>query len=116
MRSVAENTNGNPDVPKSDMTAAIQQARRAGVGIVMMKALAGGVSRVAVGDRLYGANQQALSKQLSQPGVPAAAIRWVLATQSVDTVIVCMTDHDQLEENPRAAAEPYSPKDEGILA
>lgn len=116
MRSVAENSNDNPNAPKSDMTAAIQQARRAGVGIVTMKALAGGVSRVANGDRLYGANQQALSKQLSQPGVPAAAIRWVLRNQSVDTVIVCMTDHDQLEENLRTAAEPYSPKDEGILA
>jgi len=116
MRSVDSKPNANPAAPKSDMTSAIRQARQAGVGIVTMKALAGGVSRVAQGDRLYGANQQALSKQLSQPGVPAAAIRWVLRNESVDTAIVCMTDHDQLEENVRAMAEPYSPQDERILA
>jgi len=116
MRSVDAKPNANPAAPKSDMTSAIHQARQAGVGIVTMKALAGGVSRVAQGDRLYGANQQALSKQLSQPGVPAAAIRWVLRNESVDTAIVCMTDHDQLEENVRAMAEPYSPQDERILA
>ena len=116
MRSVDSKPNANPAAPKSDMTSAIRQARQAGVGMVTMKALAGGVSRVAQGDRLYGANQQALSKQLSQPGVPAAAIRWVLRNESVDTAIVCMTDHDQLEENVRAMAEPYSPQDERILA
>ena len=116
MHSVAQNTNADPNAPTSDMTGAIQQARKAGIGIVTMKALAGGVSRVAVGDRLYGANQQALSRQLSQPGVPAAAIRWVLRNQSVDTAIVCMTDHDQLEENFRAAAQAYSPKDDTVLA
>jgi predicted aldo/keto reductase-like oxidoreductase len=116
MRSVDAKMNTNPDAPKTDMTAAIRQARQAGVGIVVMKALAGGVSRVARGDRLYGANQQALSKQLAQPGVPVSAIRWVLRNESVDTTIVCMTDHDQLEENMHAMAEPYSSKDELILA
>ena len=88
MQSVAEGANANPQAPKSDMTAAIRAARQAGVGIVTMKALAGGVSRVGRGDRLYGADQRTLSKQLSQPGVPAAAIRWVLKNESVDTAIV----------------------------
>ena len=37
------------------MTAAIRAARKAGMGIVVMKAMAGGTERVARGDRLYGA-------------------------------------------------------------
>jgi hypothetical protein len=116
MHSVAEGANTDPQAPKSNMTAAIRAARKAGVGIVTMKALAGGVSRVGRGDRLYGADQRALSKQLSQPGVPAAAIRWVLKNESVDTAIVCMTDHDQLDDNLRAMAELFSPADASLLA
>jgi len=116
MHSVDANANTNPQAPKSDMTAAIRAARQAGVGIVAMKLLAGGVSRVGRGDRLYGADAGSLTKQLSQPGVPAAAIRWALQNDSVDTAIVCMTDHDQLEENLRAASLPFSDRDARLLA
>jgi aryl-alcohol dehydrogenase-like predicted oxidoreductase len=116
MHSVDANANTNPQAPKSDMTAAIRAARQAGMGIVVMKVLAGGVSRVGRGDRLYGADAGSLTKQLSQPGVPAAAIRWALQNDSVDTAIVCMTDHDQLEENLRAASLPYSDRDARLLA
>ena len=112
MRSVDAAMNTNPDAPKTDMTEAIRSARKAGLGIVAMKVMAGGVSRVLRGDRVYGANPQELSKRLSQPGVPAAAIKWALKNESVDTAIVCMTDHDQLDENLRAMAEPYTEKDE----
>ena len=116
MRSVDAAMNANPDAPKTDMTAAIRSARKAGLGIVVMKTMAGGVSRVQRGDRLYGANPQELSKRLSQPGVPVAAIKWALRNESVDTAIVCMTDHDQLDENLRAMAEPYTQKDEQLLS
>jgi hypothetical protein len=115
MRSVDAGANANPDAPKTDMTAAIWAARKAGLGIVVMKVLAGGVARVQRGDRLYGANPQALSKRLSQEGVPVAAIKWALKNESVDTAIVCMTSHDQFEENVRAMAEPYTEKDEQLL-
>lgn len=97
------------------MTEAIRSARKAGLGIVAMKAMAGGVSRVWRGDRLYGADPQALSQRLGQPGVPVAAIKWVLQNESVDTAIVCMTNHDEFEENVRAMAEPYTEKDESLL-
>ncbi len=70
MRSVDAAMNTNPDAPKTDMTEAIRSARKAGLGIVAMKVMAGGVSRVQRGDRVYGANPQELSKRLSQPGVP----------------------------------------------
>jgi len=115
MRSVDAGANTNPDAPKTDMTAAIRAARKAGLGIVVMKALAGGVARVRRGDRLYGANPQALSARLSQEGVPVAAIKWALKNESVDTAIVCMTSHDEFEENVRAMAEPYTEKDEKLL-
>jgi hypothetical protein len=115
MRSVDAAANTDPNAPKTDMTAAIRAARKAGLGIVVMKVLAGGVARVQRGDRLYGANPRALSKRLGQEGVPVAAIKWALKNESVDTAIVCMTSHDQLEENVRAMAELYTEKDEKLL-
>lgn len=99
----------------TDMTAAIQAARKAGIGIVAMKALAGGVARVGRGDRLYGADQASLRKVLGSEGGALAAIKWVLKNQAVDTAIVCMTDNDQLDENMRAMADPYTRKDQNTL-
>jgi uncharacterized protein len=116
MRSVDAAANTNPDAPKTDMSEAIRTARKAGLGIVVMKVMAGGTTRVQRGDRLYGANSQALTKQLSQEGAPVAAIKWALKNESVDTAIVCMTNHDQFDENLRAMAEPYTAKDERLLA
>ena len=100
---------------KADLTTAIQTARKAGMGIVAMKAMAGGVERVGRGDRLYGADPAALKKVLGAKGGALAAIKWVLKNQSVDTAIVCMTDQDQLDENLRAMAEPYTNQDDQIL-
>jgi predicted aldo/keto reductase-like oxidoreductase len=115
MRSVDAGQNANPDAPKTDMAEAIRSARKAGLGIVVMKVMAGGVNRVRRGDRVYGANPQELSRRLGQPGVPVAAIKWALKNESVDTAEVCMTDHDELDENLRAMAEPYAEKDEKLL-
>jgi predicted aldo/keto reductase-like oxidoreductase len=100
---------------RSDMTTVIQEARKAGMGIVAMKVMAGGVARVGQGDRLYGADPEALKKVLGMPGGALAAIKWALRNQSLDTAIVCMTDHDQLDENLRAMAEPYTPNDDKTL-
>jgi predicted aldo/keto reductase-like oxidoreductase len=100
---------------KTDMTAAIQAARKAGIGVVVMKAMAGGVARVGRGDRLYGADPESLKGILGGKGGALAAIKWVLRNPGVDTAIVCMTDHDQLDENLRAMAEPYTDQDEQTL-
>lgn len=116
MRSVAADANTKQDAPKTDMTAAIREARQAGLGIVVMKVLAGGVKRVQRGDRLYGANPEALSKRLSQEGVAVASIKWALRNKSVDTAIVCMTSHDELEENVRVMAEAFTERDEHLLS
>jgi predicted aldo/keto reductase-like oxidoreductase len=115
MRSVAATDNTNAAAAKTDMTAAIQAARKAGLGIVAMKVMAGGTSRVQRGDRLYGANAQSLTKLLSQEGAPLAAIKWALRNRSVDTAIVCMTNQEQLDENLRAMAEPFAEKDDKLL-
>ena len=112
MRNVAMD---NQPARIADMTAAIQTARKAGMGIVAMKTLAGGLSRVTRGDRLYGATQNAVKKTFSSEGGPLAAIKWALKNESLDTAIVCMTDHDQLDENLRAMAEPYTDKDDKLL-
>jgi predicted aldo/keto reductase-like oxidoreductase len=116
MRSVAASDNTNTAAAKTDMTTVIREARKSGMGIVAMKALAGGATRVQRGDRLYGANSQSLAKHLNQEGVPLAAIKWVLRNESVDTAIICITNHEQLEEDVRAMAEPYTPGDEALLA
>ena len=115
MRSVAAADNAKPDAPKSDMAAAIRAARNAGLGVVAMKVLAGGPTRVQRGDRAYGANRQDLSWRLGQPGVPLAAIKWALQNESLDTAEVTMTSHEQMEEDLRAMAEPYTEKDERLL-
>jgi len=112
MRNIATN---DRQVGRSDLATAIQNARKAGMGIVVMKSMAGGVERVGRGDRLYGADPQILKKVLGTKGGALAAIKWVLKNQSVDTTIVCMTDQDQLDENLRAMAEPYTDQDEQIL-
>ena len=116
MRSVSANDNTNTAAAKSDMTSTIRAAREAGMGVITMKALAGGATRVRRGDRLYGASPQSLVEQLNQEGAPLAAIKWVLRNPHVDTAIICMTDHEQLEENVRAMAEPYTDRDEQLLA
>ena len=51
---------------KPNLTDAIQTARRAGMGVVAMKVLAGGFSRIRRGDRLYGVNPDALTNTLKQ--------------------------------------------------
>jgi aryl-alcohol dehydrogenase-like predicted oxidoreductase len=95
---------------------AIQAARRAGMGIVAMKTLAGGFSRIQRGDRLYGVNPDALTGTLKREGAIPASIRWTLKNPSVDSAIICMTNFDQLTENLSAASVPFSNRDQELLA
>jgi predicted aldo/keto reductase-like oxidoreductase len=112
MKNIATN---HRQARQSDLATAIENARKAGMGIVVMKTMAGGVARVGRGDRLYGADPLAMKEILGAKGGALAALKWALRNQSVDTAIVCMTDHDQLDENLRAMAEPYTGQDEQIL-
>jgi hypothetical protein len=90
------------------MDALIEQASNAGMGVVAMKVMAGGFRA--------GNPRRAFYPQLTKDGAMLAALKWVLKNPKVDTTIPSMTDMDQLEENLKAMAEPYSPVEEKLLA
>jgi predicted aldo/keto reductase-like oxidoreductase len=87
---------------------AIEEASKAGKGIVSMKVMAGGFSRVKPGDPNYA--------KLKRDGALLAALKWVLRNPGVDTTIPSMTDNDQLDENVKAMSQPFTPADEKLLA
>ncbi|MBZ5565212.1 MAG: aldo/keto reductase, partial [Acidobacteriia bacterium] len=86
----------------------IAQANQAGVGVVAMKVMAGGFRKVKPGD--------AVAPKLKREGAMLAALKWVLRDSDVHTTIPSMTDMDQLEDNLKAMTQPYSPKEEQLLA
>ena len=90
------------------MDAAIAEASEAGLGVVGMKVMAGGFRKTRPGDALY--------RKLKKEGAMLAALKWVLKNHQVNTTVPGMTDMDQLEENLKAMAEPYSEMDEKLLA
>jgi predicted aldo/keto reductase-like oxidoreductase len=98
-----------------DVAEAIRSARKAGMGIVAMKVLAGGFARIENSEPRFEGSASDLIKTLKQDGAMAAAIRWALSNESVDTSAVCMSDFEQVEENVRALSEPYSTRDERLL-
>jgi aryl-alcohol dehydrogenase-like predicted oxidoreductase len=93
------------------VTAAIEQAAKAGKGIVAMKVMAGG-SRGGRGRG--GPNPNA--ERLKKPGAMAAVLRWVTRNPNVHTTVPSMTDMDQLEENIRAGVQVFTEDDGRLLA
>jgi predicted aldo/keto reductase-like oxidoreductase len=91
-----------------NITEAVNAARKAGVGIVAMKVMAGGPRRVPAGSQA--------AKTLGQPGAMLSALKWVLNNPNVDTTIPSITDNDQLEENLKAMTQPFSEPDKKLLA
>jgi uncharacterized protein len=87
---------------------AMAQANAAGLGVVAMKVMAGGFRRIEPDDP-NGA-------KLKREGAMLAALKWVLKDAFVHTTIPGITDMDQLEENLKAMTEPYSPREEHLLA
>jgi predicted aldo/keto reductase-like oxidoreductase len=92
----------------SSMNQAIETVARAGMGVVAMKVMAGGFRRMKPADPLY--------QKLSKNGALLAALKWVINKPSVTTTIPSMTDMDQLDENVKAMAQPFSAGDEKLLA
>ncbi len=78
-----------------------------GTGVVGMKVMAGGTHG-------FGPSNP-IREQLGREGAMLAALKWVLHRPFISTTIPSMTDMDQLDENVRAMAEPFSPGDEKIL-
>jgi hypothetical protein len=90
------------------MEQAIATAAKAGMGVVAMKVMAGGIRSVRPGNPLY--------DRLTQPGALLAALKWVVNKPNVATTIPSMTDNDQLEENLKAMGNPLSAGDQKLLA
>ena len=90
------------------MTALVEAARKAGMGVVAMKVMAGGYRKVKPGDPLYGIFQR--------DGAFVAALKWVLKNPNVDSTIPSMTDIDQLDENLKAMAGAFTESDQKVLA
>jgi len=91
-----------------DMDKAIETAAQSGMGVVAMKVMAGGLRRLKPSDPNY--------KKLTQEGAMLAALKWVINKPNIATTIPSMTDMDQLEENLKAMARPFSAADEKLLA
>jgi hypothetical protein len=88
--------------------ALLEQAAPAGMGVVAMKIMAGGLATMKATDPLY--------LKLQQPGASLGALKWVLKNPSVHTTVPAMTDMAQLEENLRAMQEPLTAAEEKLLA
>ncbi|MGB9605782.1 MAG: aldo/keto reductase, partial [Bryobacteraceae bacterium] len=87
---------------------ALEAAAKAGLGVVAMKTMAGGFRKARPGSDLHA--------KLSRQGAMLSALKWVLRNPNVHSTVPSMTDMDQLEENLRAMAEPFTQADERILA
>ena len=89
------------------MKTLIADAAAAGKGIVAMKVMAGGFRTIKPSDPNY--------NKLKEEGALLAALKWVVRNPNVHTTVPSMTDMDQLDENLRAMAEPYSAPDVKLL-
>jgi predicted aldo/keto reductase-like oxidoreductase len=89
------------------MEGVIEEAAKAGKGIVAMKVMAGGARRLQPGDPNL--------KRLQADGGMLAALKWVLRNANVGTTIPSMTDMEQLDQNLKATANPFGGADQKIL-
>ncbi len=78
----------------------LESAAKAGLGVVAMKVMAGGLRRAKPGDKNY--------ETFKREGALYAALKWVLRNPNVATTIPSITDMDQLDENMRAMTESFS--------
>ena len=92
----------------ASMNDAIATAAKAGLGVVAMKVMAGGLRRLKPDDPAY--------KKLTQQGGMLAALKWVIKKPNIATTIPSITDMDQLDENLKAMSNPLSAGEEKILS
>ena len=81
------------------MNAAIAELHKAGVGLVAMKVMGGG-----------------MRGRKPREGLPAAALKWVLKNPGIATTIPSMTDSDQLQQNLQAMPGTFSDADRKVLS
>jgi uncharacterized protein len=90
------------------MNSVIEEAEKAGKGIVAMKVMAGGLRRIQRSDPNY--------SRLTREGAMTSALKWVLNNPRVHTTVPSMTDMDQLDENLKAMSDPFGDTDRKLLA
>jgi hypothetical protein len=90
------------------MNEVIDEAAKAGKGIVAMKVMAGGFRRPQPGNPVY--------EKLKRDGAMLAALKWVVRNPNVHTTVPSMTDMDQLDDNLKAMAQPFGAEDQKLLA
>jgi predicted aldo/keto reductase-like oxidoreductase len=90
------------------MNGLIEEANKAGKGVVAMKVMAGGVRRIQRTDPNY--------EKLTREGAMLSALKWVLQNPNIHTTIPSMTDMEQLDENLKAMGERFGDSDKKLLA
>lgn len=91
-----------------EMEEAIATVSKTGTGVVAMKVMAGGFRSVKSTEPLF--------EKLQRDGAMLSALKWVLSKPNIATTIPSMTDMDQLDENLKAMARPFSASDQKTLA
>ena len=96
------------------MDAAVGEAadelHKAGIGLVDMKAMAGGKSIPRWGD------QASVPRAFERPGVPSASLRWVLKNSLFASALVGMLSMEEVEENTESVRKPFTDADQKVLA
>ena len=101
--------------PAMDMEKAVAAARAAGIGMVVMKTMAGGFARIERGDLPYAGDREALIARLKKPGAMVSALKWALRNKNVEAAVVGILTADQLVENVAGAAAPFTGADSKLL-
>ncbi len=89
---------------------ALAEARKAGLGIVAMKVMAGGTRYAS-----FYPTPESVRARMKTGGAMIGALRWVLKNPDIATTVPSMVDSDQLDENMRAMAEPFGDADAKTL-
>ena len=89
----------------------IADARKAGLGVIAMKVMAGGFRNES-----FYPTPSRLRRTFRREGALLAALKWVLANPDVSAAIPSMVDMEQLEENFRAMSQPFTEADVKTLS
>lgn len=89
----------------------LEQTRAAGIGLVAMKVFAGGYKPISAV-----ASDPAVIQRLHREGAMFAALKWAIKNKHVDTTIPSITDLDQLDEDLRSMASPFTAADDKVLS
>jgi uncharacterized protein len=92
-----------------ELDTAIETAAKAGLGVIAMKVMSGGMGM----GRGFGRGGPSAPKK---EGAALSALKWALKNPNVSTAIPSITNMEQLDENMKALSEPFTGSDEKILA